>query len=255
MTLLDRLFGSPANEAERTPMLPAGQRVYAIGDVHGRRDLLDELLDLIAQDEQARAPADTCLIFLGDLIDRGPNSRQVIERATRLTATGKRVRFILGNHEEAFLAALDGREGAMRFFLRVGGVETLTSYGISEEKLFDTPEAVTELALERVPAGHRVFIAGFEEKIEIGDYLFVHAGIRPGVPIEEQTGTDLRWIREPFLDHGDAHPRMIVHGHTISAAVEERSNRIGIDTGAYNSGQLTALGLEGDRRWLLQTGG
>ena len=257
MTLLDRLFGTPApaTESVQPPAaVPDGQRVYAIGDVHGRRDLLDDLLGQIGKDDKARGKARTTLIFLGDLIDRGPNSRQVIERTTRLAASGEDVRFILGNHEEAFLAALDGREGAMRFFLRVGGIETLKSYGLAEDALFDTPEQVTELALAGIPPGHRAFIAGFEEKIMIGDYLFVHAGIRPGVPIVEQTGTDLRWIREPFLDHRGAHPHVIVHGHTISTEVDDRGNRIGIDTGAYHSGRLTALGLEGTDRWLLQTG-
>ena len=255
MTLLGRLFGSPAAIPEMaSASVPDGQRVYAIGDIHGRRDLLDELIEAIDRDAAARGDAQTSLIFLGDLIDRGPDSRAVIERAMALAEASDAVRFIFGNHEEAFLAALHRREEAMRFFLRIGGAETLKSYGVTDAELLDTPEAITALARERVPPEHREFIAAFEDKVVIGDYLFVHAGIRPGVPIDYQAETDLRWIREPFLDHGGRHPHVVVHGHTISDEVEDKGNRIGIDTGAYESGRLTALGLEGERRWLLATG-
>ena len=254
-SLLRRLFRSPEAPPPPAARVPEGRRVYAIGDVHGRLDLLDQLLAMIDADEYARGPAETTLVFLGDLIDRGPDSRGVVERALRIAEGDGDVRFLMGNHEEVFLAAMDGREGAMRFFVRIGGAETLESYGFNENELFETSEAMQALAEARIPAEHRTFIAGFEDRIEVGDYLFVHAGIRPGVPIDEQTGGDLRWIREPFLDHAGPHDRVIVHGHTIRPEVEDKGCRIGIDTGAYHSGRLTALGLEGGRRWLLATGG
>ena len=232
--LLKRLFRARPAEAARPPSrVPPGTRVYAIGDVHGRSDLLDRLIAAIDADDAARGAAETMLIFLGDLVDRGPDSAGVVERAMALKAAGRRVRFIKGNHEEVFLTALAGHEGAMRFFVRIGGEETLASYGIAGAEYRDADfDGLTTLAQARVPEAHWAFLDGFEDQVEVGDYLFVHAGVRPGVPLDAQARSDLRWIREPFLGHEGDHGRVIVHGHTISAEVEERGNRIGIDTGA-----------------------
>jgi len=236
------------------PVVPEGRRVYAIGDIHGRRDLLDRLLAQIDADDAARGPAETTLIFLGDLIDRGPDSRGVVERAMALKASGGDVRFLMGNHEEVFLQSFEGDEGVMRFFLRIGGEQTLNSYGIHGEEFRDANfEELIALARTRVPIEHCLFLAAFENAIEIGDYLFVHAGIRPGVAVAEQSTRDLRWIRGDFLNHEGAHEHVVVHGHTIYETVIERENRIGIDTGAYESDVLTALALEGDERWFLDT--
>lgn len=253
---LKRLLRRAPAEAPAPPAtVPPGTRVYAIGDVHGRLDLLDRLLTAIDADDAARGPAETLLVFLGDLIDRGPDSAGVVARAMALAASGRAVRFIKGNHEEVFLAALAGREGTMRFFLRIGGEETLASYDIAGDEFRDADhDELTALAQARVPEAHWAFLDGFEDQVEVGDYLFVHAGVRPGVPLAEQDPADLRWIREPFLAHEGGHGRVIVHGHTIAPEVEERGNRIGIDTGAYASDRLTALGLEGGARWLLDTG-
>lgn len=234
--------------------VPDGTRIYAIGDIHGRLDLLDQLLFRIEADERVRGASQTQLIFLGDLVDRGPDSAGVIQRALEIRQSGRPVRFLMGNHEEVFLKALGGSAEALRFFVKIGGRSTILSYGFDEAEYsslgFD--ELLPEL-IARVPQAHVDFLRSFEDRIAIGDYLFVHAGIRPHVPVEEQTGGDLRWIRSEFLDYRGDHGAIIVHGHTITEDVEERSNRIGIDTGAFASGRLTALGLEGDKRWYLNT--
>ncbi|MFM9829159.1 MAG: metallophosphoesterase family protein [Sphingomonas sp.] len=246
--MLKRLFRTRNN---KTPVasVPDGVRVYAIGDVHGRLDLLDILLAHIDDDLARDRPASTTIIFLGDLIDRGPDSAGVVERVYQLARQMPDTRVLVGNHEEVFMRALEGDEKAMRFFCRIGGKETILSYGISEAKYNDYDYADLTVALQAaVPEHHRVFISGFEDVIEIGDYAFVHAGIRPGMPISEQQTTDLRWIRDAFLDHQDPFERLIVHGHTITDQPDIRPNRIGIDTGAYAGGPLTALVVEGGQR-------
>ncbi len=249
---LRKAFRPPA----AAPSVPEGTRVYAIGDIHGRLDLLDELLERIDADHVARGGGPAQLIFLGDLIDRGPDSAGVVTRAMHVAAALPATRFLMGNHEEVLLKVLDGDERALRFFCRVGGRETILSYGIDVETYNAlTYEELLAAFPPLVPAKHRDFIAGFSDVVVIGDYAFVHAGIRPGTLLADQTTGDLRWIREPFLDHAGAHEKIIVHGHTITADVDTRQNRIGIDTGAYVTGRLTALALEGAERWHLRTSG
>jgi serine/threonine protein phosphatase 1 len=236
--------------------LPAGRRLYAIGDIHGRLDLLDLLLAQIDEDDAGRAPAaaGTELVFLGDLVDRGPDSRGVVDRLMALAKASKRVRFLMGNHEEVFLRAARGDVRALRFLTRIGGKETLLSYGISEEEYRSLDfEELAALVQSRVPDDHLEFLASFERCIEAGDYLLVHAGIRPGVAIEDQAMSDLCWIRDDFLNHRDSFGKIVVHGHSITEEVDSRPNRIGIDTGAFASGRLTAIGLEGEERWFLST--
>ncbi|MBB4616785.1 metallophosphoesterase family protein [Sphingomonas abaci] len=234
--------------------LPPGERVYAIGDVHGCLSLVDTILAAIAADRAARAPANTTLIFLGDLVDRGPESAAVLERLRSFDQPEVRLRILKGNHEEIFLKALDGDDKALRLFCRIGGRETIESYGMSEEEYNRLDYAELLAAMQRlVPAAHRDFVDGFEDSIAIGDYLFVHAGVRPEVALDAQRPADLRWIRDPFLDHPRPLEKMIVHGHTVTDAPEMRAHRIGIDTGAYQSGVLTAIGLEEGERWLLDT--
>jgi serine/threonine protein phosphatase 1 len=236
--------------------IPAGQRVYAVGDIHGRLDLLDDLLRQMEADNVARGAADTIVIFLGDLIDRGPDSAQVVQRLLELGAETEKVRFLLGNHEEVFLKSLAGEKKALPFFLRIGGKQTVLSYGISQGEYdrCDYPELL-ELLRERVPQAHLDFLAAFEDMIVLGDYAFVHAGVRPGVALDAQKPETLRWIREEFLDSAEPCEKIVVHGHSITDEVEERVRRIGIDTGAYASGRLTAMGFEGADRWILQTSG
>ncbi len=236
---------------EPTHAIPAGERVYAIGDIHGRLDLFDALLAAIDTDDAERGAAEATLVLLGDLIDRGPHSAGVIARARELSRMG-RVRILMGNHEEMFLDSFEDTE-VLRHFLRYGGQETLLSYPVDKKAYRNATMAELQVLINRtVPEEDRAFISGFEDIVRIGDYAFVHAGVRPDIPFEEQRSRELRWIREPFLSHREAHEAMIVHGHTISDEVEHRPNRIGIDTGAYTSGRLTALGLEGTARWLIE---
>jgi serine/threonine protein phosphatase 1 len=236
--------------------VPAGQRIYAIGDVHGRLDLLDPLLESIQADDRRRGPAQSRIIFLGDLIDRGPSSAQVVARSMEVAAGPWNCQFLLGNHEEVFLQALSGDLKALSFFIRIGGRETVLSYGISEAEYRDSdyPELYA-LLVERVPASHIQFLQGFEDMIVVGDFAFVHAGVKPGEALADQRTSDLRWIRREFLDHDDGFEKIIVHGHTITEDVEVRSHRIGLDTGAYSSGKLTAMGFEAGDRWVLDTAG
>lgn len=239
----------------RVPAIPAGQRIYAIGDVHGCLDALDTLLVMIDAEERRRDKAATTLVFLGDLVDRGPASAQVVARVRDLAAARGDVRCLLGNHEEVFLQALDGDLAAIKLFCRIGGRETAISYGLSNAEYERLDYRELQAALDRlVPAADRAFLATCEDMIEVGDYLFVHAGVRPGVALGEQRRSDLRWIRETFLDHTRPLDRMVVHGHTIAETVETGPHRIGIDTGAYATGRLTALCLEETARDVLQTG-
>jgi serine/threonine protein phosphatase 1 len=245
-----RFFSRPE---PRSYALHEAKRIYAVGDIHGRLDLFDQLLAKIDADDAARGETETYLILLGDLVDRGADSKGVVERAMTLCATGK-CRVLMGNHEEVLIQTWEGDRRTASLFARIGGRETLLSYGVDEEiyEAAGLPELVA-LTREHVPEAHIRFMQGFEETIAEGDYLFVHAGIRPGVPHDEQSRADTRWIRREFLDDERDHGAMIVHGHSITEDIVERHNRIGIDTGAFASGKLTAIGLEGADRWFLST--
>ncbi len=254
--MLGRLFKkADVQRPLDTARVPDGVRIYAIGDIHGRNDLLGQLLAKIDADDATRGPADTQLIFLGDLMDRGDDSAGVIDTAMALKASDKKVRFLMGNHEEVFVRACRKNDPKItRFFLRIGGEATVLSYPITRmEYMTLDMDQLSERLTSLVPPEHLEFIEGFEDQIVIGDYAFVHAGIRPGVPLSEQKVSDLRWIREEFVDQRGDLEKVVVYGHTIYDEIEERGSRIGIDTGAYASGKLTALALEGSERWYLQT--
>jgi serine/threonine protein phosphatase 1 len=249
------LFNLIFREKPHGCAVPDGIRVYAIGDIHGRLDLLDALLARIADDDSARGDGvETRFIFLGDLVDRGPESCGVVQRLLDFSRSGANASFLMGNHEQVFLRAMSGDHRALRFLIRIGGRETLLSYGVTEEdyRALDFDE-LAELAARKVPPEHLAFLAGFEKWIALGDYLFVHAGLKPGVTLEEQDHSDLCWIRDDFLQHRDSFGHMVVHGHSITEDIDIRSNRIGIDTGAFATGRLTAIGLEGGERWFLST--
>ena len=233
------------------PAIPPGERVYAVGDIHGRLDLFEALVAAIEADDAQGAPADTSIILLGDLVDRGPDSAGVVALA-REWQQRRRVRILAGNHEEMFLRGFSDIE-TFRHFLRHGGRETVLSYGV-ERSSFATAsmQEAQDIMRAAVPPEDIDFLKGFEDMIAVGDYLFVHAGIDPRVPLDEQRRHDLRWIREPFLSHPDAHGPVVVHGHTICELPEDCGNRIGIDTGAFMTGRLTALVLEGTSRRYLE---
>lgn len=248
----DRMINFKSKDSP--PSVPRGTRAYAIGDVHGRLDLLNLMLTDIEKDIAASGPRRTLLIFLGDLIDRGPDSRGVIERLRSYRREGLRTVFLIGNHEEVLLRLLAGERGLLADWLKFGGAECLTSYGVDPILLLKNGEAEALVRLARsIPVEHRRFLNGMADTLRVGDYLFVHAGIRPNVDLALQTQADLRWIRQPFLEDERDHGFMVVHGHTITNGVDERVNRIGIDTGAYRTDALTAVVLEGTERRYLST--
>ena len=233
--------------------LPPGRRIYVVGDVHGHRDKLEHVHARVRADLQERPVASPLLVHLGDLIDRGPDSAGCID----LLAGGPPIRGVptvnlMGNHEWMMLAALrQERHDDVDRWLDNGGAQSLASWGLKSTM------KPTEW-LEQIPARHLVFVQGLlRMRVEHG-YLFVHAGVRPGVRLDKQRETDLLWIRESFLHWTgvmlpEAPERVIVHGHTPSDAPVLRSNRIGLDTGAGKGGPLTCAVLEGDGVALFQT--
>jgi serine/threonine protein phosphatase 1 len=232
--------------------VPQGLRVYAIGDVHGCLGELNRMLDLIAADCRTTA-LKTRLIFLGDLVDRGPDSAGVLDRLLSGELPGDQHRFLTGNHEEAMLRVWEGDGEVVPGWLRYGGVQTLESYGLSRSEIFKLGLDLPQRMREVVPQRHIDFLKSFKDQLRLGDYWFVHAGVRPGFAFDMQDANDLRWIREEFLSDERDHGAMVVHGHTITGEPDVRSNRIGIDTGCYDSGCLTALVLEGSSRRFLNT--
>jgi len=247
-------FWRPAPAAPAAYRLPAGCRVYAVGDVHGR---LDKLLALEAAilEHRRNAPAaeQELVVFLGDYIDRGPDSRGVVERLAVGRFAALPTRCLLGNHEAAMLEFLES-PAIGPAWLTYGGMATLASYGVSMPAgpVEDRMEHLRQSLIAQLPAEHLRFLEGLEPWVLLGDLLFVHAGIRPGRTLEKQSRTDLLEIREPFLSHGKPLPWRVVHGHTVTDEPEIRAHRIGIDTGAYASGKLTCAVLEDDRAAIIQ---
>jgi serine/threonine protein phosphatase 1 len=236
----------------RAHRLPEGTRVYAIGDVHGCLDELNRLLDAIEKDLLGRNVR-AQLIFLGDLVDRGPNSAGVIERVLQGRLPGDDSLFLMGNHEEAMLACADGDTGTYGKWLQYGGLQTLESYGITEREVFGRRFDLARAMRDAIPAAHIRFIRSFQDHMTVGDYVFVHAGIRPGRSLPEQASGDLRWIRADFLNSQADHGFVVVHGHTIVQRVEQHGNRIAVDTGCYLSGRLSAVVMEGSAVEVLST--
>jgi len=246
-------FWTGQRSTRQPPRTPRNYRAYAVGDVHGRLDLLDKMISLIEADLDQHPARRALLVFLGDIIDRGPASAQAIERLRIYRHPNVRTIFLLGNHEEVLLRILNGERGILDSWLRFGGGECLASYGVDPKTVKALPERdALKLIRQSVPEDHRKFIGEWADTLRFGDYLFVHAGIRPSIDLSMQSQSDLRWIRQPFLDDEADHGFVIVHGHTISQDVVERPNRVGIDTGAYRTGVLTALVLDGENRRFIQ---
>jgi serine/threonine protein phosphatase 1 len=241
---------SPLSDAEqlqvlgRRPSLPPQMRVYAIGDIHGRLDLLDELLRRIEIDLQSRPIEKPLRVFLGDYIDRGPSSREAIDRLILLGARNESV-FLKGNHELMALKCLSD-PSLFDKWMRWGGLETLISYGIAPENLWNgTPVAELQASFhDALPQAHFRFFRRLKASFTCGDFFFVHAGVRPGVELAEQKESDLLWIRDEFLNSRQDFGKIVVHGHTPTREVEVQQNRINIDTGAFATGQLTCLVIE-----------
>jgi serine/threonine protein phosphatase 1 len=228
--------------------LPKGLRVYAIGDVHGRIDLLDDLLARIDAD-RARYPAAgrAIEVFLGDYVDRGPSSCAVIDRLIERARISDTI-FLKGNHE-AFVLDFLKEPGVLNNWRLYGGLDTLMSYGLSPSFTADaSQDAKLAGALKQaMPSSHFGFLSGLVLSFTRGDFFFVHAGVRPGVPLSQQREDDLLWIREDFLLCEDDFGKIVVHGHTPVMEPDVRPNRINIDTGAYATGKLTCLILEENR--------
>ncbi len=229
------------------PRVPDGVRIYAIGDIHGRADLLSDLLNRIEAHMATNPDHHPIAVFLGDYIDRGPASQQVIERLVVNDCAYQRV-FLKGNHE-TYLADFIKSPPSLRNWQYLGGLETLISYGI-KPTINANGAAQIRIAAEldrALPDSHRQFLSHLEKSFTCGDFFFVHAGVRPGVPLEQQRDEDLLWIRQEFLQCEDDFGKVIVHGHTPALHPDIRQNRINIDTGAYATGRLTCLVLDGDQ--------
>jgi serine/threonine protein phosphatase 1 len=241
-----------------SPAIPPGSRVYAVGDIHGRLDLLDRLLETIARDLVLSPAGRRVVVFLGDLIDRGAQSRAVIERImdgppADGPLAGAHYVALRGNHEDTMLHFLADFSVGPRWF-RNGGLDTIRSYiGEVDAALAVDYPRLQRLFYRALPPSHLRFLSSIPVRHEEGGYLFVHAGARPGVSLDRQDPYDLMWIREPFLGAAVPFSRMVVHGHTQVPEPEVRAHRIGIDTGAYRSGRLTALVLEETGRRFLST--
>jgi serine/threonine protein phosphatase 1 len=239
----------------RPPFAPPGERVYAIGDIHGSLLQLETLVRRIEEDIAQHPGIKGRLVFLGDYIDRGPFSKGVIEFVLHGLPASLNAFFLRGNHEDMILRFLKGDMPAGEGWLQYGGIATLLSYGIAPPATV-TPETMAELQKNMqacIPPEHLKFFADAKLYLILGDYCFVHAGIKPSVAMSDQSQDDFLWIRKEFLVSQADHGKMIIHGHNISLEPDIRSNRIGIDTGAYATGRLTCLVLQDDKQHMIHT--
>ena len=234
--------------------IPLGKRIYAIGDVHGRDDLLTKMIDLISADNSARTKAECEVLLLGDVIDKGPSSAKVVQRCLRYTELSDRFKVLKGNHEAVLAAILAGKmNDGLDDWLKMGGDATLRSWRIREDVILGAGKALLRAMRNAIPPTVAAWMSSLPTHYQCGRVLFVHAGIRPGVPITRQKEHDLLWIGDDFLDSSVDHPLLIIHGHRIyEDGPEVLNNRIGLDTGAHRTGTLTAIGLEARKRWFLQ---
>lgn len=233
---------------------PEGSRIYVVGDIHGRDDLLCELHGMIRDDASNTADLRCVVIYLGDYVDRGPRSADVLDRLVRQPLEGFTALHLMGNHEEMMLNFIDRGDDGL--WLVNGGDATVRSYGIDGEFFYADDFVLADLREKlraAAPPSHIAFLRSLAVMHTEGEYVFVHAGVRPDRPLELQTQRDLTWIRGPFLVSDVDYGKCVVHGHTIFDKVDVQSNRIGIDTGAFFSGRLTCLVIEGDTRWVLST--
>jgi serine/threonine protein phosphatase 1 len=236
------------------PSLAAGERIYAVGDLHGRLDLLRDLLGHVNHDIEMRAPCRTRLVLLGDMIDRGPFSREVLLAVRRLQERTGRVIALCGNHEEMLLQSAAGNGTLQQVWFDNGGDATLSSYGLEPVDFMRLVAVVRGRVLTRWLGSETLgWLASLPTSYRSGDYFFCHAGVRPGIPLSEQRREDLLWIRNEFLVSRRRHGAVVVHGHSEAYEVEVKRNRINVDTAAYLFDELTAVGLEGQERWFLST--
>jgi serine/threonine protein phosphatase 1 len=236
-----------------SPQTLPDQRLYAIGDIHGRVDLLNRLLSMIEADARQFPLKSRKIIFLGDYVDRGLDSRGVLARLIQPMPVGLEAIFLRGNHDDMLMQFLAGDDDVLSGWLQLGGASTLASYGVNPFSAAGQPETLRQALALKVPAEHTLFLENTVFSVTFGDYTFVHAGLRPGVPLSQQTDDDKMWIRGDFLFSDFSFETMVVHGHTIKPEAEIKTNRIGIDTGAFATGHLTCLVLDGAERFQLTT--
>ncbi|MDD2325265.1 MAG: metallophosphoesterase family protein [Alphaproteobacteria bacterium] len=234
---------------------PSNHRIYVVGDIHGRLDLLTRLLAMVEADAIQHESKIKKLVFLGDYIDRGLDSRGVLERLTKPFAERMEPLFLRGNHDDRMVRFLDGHFEVVSSWLQYGGIATFASYGVNATAGIPQSKlpALREELKAKVPAAHQDFLNSTLFAASFGDYYFVHAGVNPTLDLEEQRPADQMWIRDVFLDSPVDFGKIIVHGHTIVAEPENRPNRIAIDTGAFASGTLTCLVLDGAERSFFTT--
>lgn len=231
------------------------ERVYAVGDIHGRFDLFRRLMAIIERDHRARGPVATRIVLLGDIIDRGPESARMVEGCMALTRSTRRFVVLKGNHEAMMVEALRGDYTVFERWLEFGGRKTLLSWGM-DAALLEQGATIETMRGARAAVGEDVlkWLSALPLQCQHDGYLFVHAGIRPGVRLSKQRPEDLLWITDEFLESAEHHGAMVVHGHSISERGPVfRSNRIGIDTGAFRTDRLTAVGIERGEVWSLET--
>lgn len=230
----------------RRPALAEGLRIYAIGDIHGRLDLVDKMLSLINEDIEQYPVVRPIHVFLGDYIDRGKWSRETIDRLIEHGAAHESI-FLKGNHELIAVNCLSDRS-KMDQWLQLGGMETLASYGVAPELYANRKQtAGTQLAFHKaLPRSHLHFFRALKDSFTSGDFFFAHAGVKPGVELSKQAERDLLWIRQQFLLSNKDFGKIVIHGHTPTQSIEVRPNRINIDTGAFATGRLTCLVIEGE---------
>jgi len=239
----------------RRPALPPGVRIYAVGDIHGRLDLLNELLARIGDDMSSRPATRSVSIFLGDYIDRGPSSRETIDRLIAHAEANESV-FLKGNHEQIAISCLRDR-GLFERWMRLGGRETLMSYGITLAALSDDKQIVRLQAAfhEALPQSHFRFFRDLQSSYTCGDYFFAHAGVKPDIPLSRQKESDLLWIRQEFLSSYDDFGKIVIHGHTPTRGIQVEPNRVNIDTGAFATGRLTCLVIDEASLSVIDTSG
>lgn len=253
--MISRLLSVTRRDTRSTAAVPAGTRVYAVGDIHGRADLLADMQRMVLADAAEYPGSRNVVVYLGDYVDRGLQSRAVIDQLLDKPLPGFESFHLLGNHDVSMLDFLDDASVGPRW-LSIGGQATLYSYGVAlrsdaaeQERLLKAQSSLRA----KMPQRHVDFLRSLSLHHVEGDYLFVHAGILPGVPLQLQRPADMLWIRSRFLESTSDHGWIVVHGHSMSPNPQVRPNRIGIDTGAYATGVLTTLVLSGTERYFLQT--
>jgi len=257
LILFDSIFGRKKRDfSKEPPCIPDQTRIYAIGDIHGRADLLEALHENILNDAKiASGGMKMVVVYLGDYMDRGAQSRQVLDMLIASPLVDFKPVYLKGNHEDALLTFLENDSIGPDWF-SIGGDACLYSYQISPQNGLPAKKKFKQLQeglKSAIPDDHLAFLSNLKLIYGVGDYIFVHAGIMPGRPLSKQNPAHLMWVRDEFLNDERNYGKIIVHGHTITAKPDIRANRIGIDTGAYATGILTCLVLEGTQRRFLTT--